>query len=70
MSENIYLTVNPPDIDIISKIIEAYEHLGIVSTLDSRHGLLVIRCTSDTRDDMLQILSNLPYPIDLLDPGR
>lgn len=67
-ADNIYLKVDPPNIDMISKIIEAYEHLGIVSTLDSRQGLLVVRCTVDTREDILQILATLPYPVELLHP--
>lgn len=70
MSEEILGCVNPPDIDMLSKIIEAYEHLGILSTLDRRRGLVVVRCTSDTCKDVLQVLSNLPFPITLFIPGE
>lgn len=65
MYDGIMACLNPPDIDLLSKIIEAYEHLGIVSTLDRRRGLVVVHCTSDTRRDVLQILSSLPFSITL-----
>ncbi|MEQ8174573.1 MAG: DUF4911 domain-containing protein [Syntrophomonadaceae bacterium] len=68
MSNDIYGRVEPVNIDMLSKIIEAYEHLGIVSTLDRHQGLVVIRCTEDTREDMLGILDSLPFPINLLEP--
>jgi len=67
MSHDIYARVEPANIDMLSKIIEAYEHLGIVSTLDRRQGLVVIRCTGDTREDMMGILASLPFAISLLD---
>lgn len=66
MCNDIYGRVEPVNIDMLSKIVEAYEHLGIVSTLDRRQGLVVIRCTEDTREDMLGILAALPFPISLL----
>lgn len=68
MSNDIYGRVEPVKIDMLSKIIEAYEYLGIVSTLDRHQGLIVIRCTEDTREDMLGILESLPFPISLLEP--
>lgn len=68
MSADIYGRVEPANIDMLSKIVEAYEHLGIVSTLDRRQGLVVIRCTADTRDDLLGILACLPFPISLIEP--
>lgn len=67
ISHAIYGRVNPVNIDMLSKIIEAYEHLGIVSTLDRKQGLVVVRCTADTRPDMLDILQTLPFPISILD---
>lgn len=66
MSNDILGRVEPVNIDMLSKIIEAYEHLGIVSTLDRHQGLIVVRCTEDTREDMLEILESLPFPITLL----
>lgn len=68
MNAEIYGRVEPANIDMLSKIVEAYEHLGIVSTLDRRQGMVVIRCTADTRDDLLDILACLPFTITLLEP--
>ncbi|HWP98436.1 MAG TPA: DUF4911 domain-containing protein [Syntrophomonadaceae bacterium] len=65
MHDQILGRVNPLNIDMLSKIIEAYEHLGIVTTLDRHRGLVVVRCTPDTHKDILHILSSLPFPITL-----
>lgn len=71
MNHDIYARVEPANIDMLSKIIEAYEHLGIVSTLDRRQGLVVIRCTADTVEDMQGILTFLPFTINLIkQPSR
>ncbi|MDD3268725.1 MAG: DUF4911 domain-containing protein [Syntrophomonadaceae bacterium] len=63
---DIYVNVAPEKIDLLSKIIEAYEHLGIVSTLDPLAGMLVIRTTPDTSEDIVGILLNLPFPVQIL----
>jgi hypothetical protein len=62
---NIWLTVNPADIDLLNKIIEGYEHLGVLSTIDRHNGLVVVRGTADTRRDLMHILTNLPFEISI-----
>lgn len=59
----IYLQTDPVHIDLLAKIIEAYEHLGVVTTVDRHQGLVVVRGTEHTRPDLLQILANLPFPV-------
>lgn len=67
MKTNIHARLAPENIDMLSKIIEAYEHLGIVSTLDQDTGLVLIRSTEDTCADLLEILSNLPFPLEIVE---
>jgi len=63
---NIIAQVNPADIDMLTRLIEAFDHLGIVSTLDRQQGLVVIRGTADTLPDLLEILANLPFPLTIV----
>lgn len=67
MKNEIVARVSPDRIDMLTKLVEAYDNLGIVSTLDQTSGLVVIRVTSDTWTEMLEILKNLPFPITIQD---
>lgn len=63
---NIIAQVDPADIDMLTRLIEAFDHLGIVSTLDRQQGLVVIRGTADTVPDLLVILNSLPFPLTIV----
>jgi len=65
MTGMVYGRVDPEKIDMLSKIIEAYGHLGIVSTLDGKTGAVMVRATPDTIEVVLDILNNLPFPIQI-----
>jgi len=67
MKNEIVARVSPDRIDMLTKLVEAYDNLGIVSTLDQTSGLVVIRVTADTWTEMLEILKNLPFPITIQD---
>lgn len=64
--ENIFLRVEPRDIDVINKIMEGYDGLGIVSTLNRREGLIVIRVTPDTREDVRGIIESFPVKFEFV----
>lgn len=63
---NIYLILNPAHIDFLNKILEGYEHLGVLSTMDRQQGLAVVRGTTDTYQDLLQVLNHLPFSISII----
>jgi len=67
MKHEIQAQVSPDRIDLLTKLVEAYDHLGIVSTIDQASGKVLIRVTPDTWLEMIDILKNLPFPITLLD---
>ncbi|MGM0508765.1 MAG: DUF4911 domain-containing protein [Fusobacteriota bacterium] len=54
-----YIQTRKQDIDFINKIVEAYEGLGIVRTLDAGSGKIKIITNSDHLDEMDKILENL-----------
>jgi putative protease len=61
--DRIYLLVDPSNIDCLNRILEGYEHLGVLSTLDRQRGLMVVLGTTDTYQDLLHVLDHLPFDI-------
>ena len=61
--ETVKLKVNPADISFVNWIIEGYEHIGVVSTLDRENGIIIIRSTKDMMEDLLQIVDNFTFPV-------
>ena len=59
MKTEIFLKVNKEDINYINRIMEGYEYLGVVSTIDKKEGIIVIRTTTDMYDEAKAILENL-----------
>ncbi len=59
----IYIQVEPKNINFVNRIMEGYEYLGVVSTLDHTEGLLVIRATPDTAVEVREVLAHLPIDI-------
>ena len=59
MKTEIFLKVNKEDINYINTIMEGYEYLGVVSTIDKKEGIIVIRTTTDMYDEAKVILENL-----------
>ncbi len=51
---------------MLTKLIEAYDNLGIVSTVNQAEGKVVIRVTSDTWAEMISILNHLPFLVDVI----
>lgn len=68
MHSEIYARVAPERIDMLTKLIEAYDNLGIVSTLNQVEGKVVVRVTPDTWAEMMEIISFLPFPVELIEP--
>jgi hypothetical protein len=65
MQDQIYARLQPEKIDMLTKLIEAYDHLGIVSTLDQARGLVVIRSTVDCLPELQEVLAHLPFPLEM-----
>lgn len=67
MKDQLYAIVKPEKIDILTKLIEAYDHLAVVSTLDRSRGLVIMRATEDSCRELEEILAHLPFPIEVFD---
>ena len=67
---HILVQVNPKDIDVFNKIIEAYDNLALVTALDAAQGKLLVRVTPDTKEDTLKLLNHLPFPVEFIGGGE
>ena len=60
MKELVKIKINPKDINFFNRILEGYEYLGMVSTLDKKAGIVIVRTTPDTYDEVREIIDHLP----------
>ncbi|WP_287190010.1 DUF4911 domain-containing protein [Syntrophothermus sp.] len=65
--DQVFLRVETQNIDFLNRIVEGWDGLGIVSTLDRDQGLVVIRVTPDTKPELLNVVRFLPFPAEVLD---
>lgn len=63
----IYAQVAPERIADVNWIMEGYEYLAAVFTVDGAAGIMKFSTTPDTFDDVLEILENMPFEVNLLD---
>lgn len=63
----IYAQVEPERIADVNWIMEGYEHLAMVSTVDGTSGLIKFYSTPDTYFDTLDIIENMPFKVDVID---
>lgn len=55
----VYIEIPPDAVNYINRIIEGYEYLGILTTLDPKRATCQINSTADTRDIVIDVLQHL-----------
>lgn len=55
----VYIEITPEAVNYINRIIEGYEYLGILTTLDPKRATCQINSTADTRDIVIDVLTHL-----------
>ena len=55
----VYIEIPPDAVNYINRIIEGYEYLGILTTLDPKRATCQINSTADTRDIGIDVLTHL-----------
>lgn len=63
----ICIQVEPKNVNFVNRIMEGYEYLGVVSTIDRKSGILMIRVTPDTAGEVREILAHLPIKVEYID---
>lgn len=55
----VYIEIPPEAVNYINRIIEGYEYLGILTTLDPKRATCQVNSTADTRDIVIDVLTHL-----------
>ncbi len=55
----VYIEIPPEAVNYINRIIEGYEYLGILTTLDPKRATCQINSTADTKDIVIDVLTHL-----------
>lgn len=55
----VYIEIPPEAVNYINRIIDGYEYLGILTTLDPKRATCQINSTADTRDIVIDVLTHL-----------
>lgn len=61
MTNEIRIKLPKQKIAFLMKIIEGYGHLGVLTTLDPKEGLAIVRVTPDTAEDMRELLAQFSF---------
>ena len=64
--EQLLLQVAPNDIDFFNKLVEGYDNLSIITTIDAKLGKMALWVTEHTKKEVLAILKCLPIPVKFL----
>ena len=55
----VYFEIPPQAVNYVNRIVEGYEYLGILTTLDPKRATCQINSTADTRDLVIDVLTHL-----------
>ncbi len=58
-TQSLYLRISPKEIYYLKFILEAYDGMALLSTVDAAEGLVVARYPAEWRDDLFGLLSSL-----------
>lgn len=62
----LYIEISPHDVNYVNRILEGYEYLGVLTTVDARRAVCCIHTTADTRADARAVLESLGIPVKFL----
>ncbi len=61
--DSVYIELNPHDVNFVNRILESYEYLGTLTTIDPSRALCCIHSTADTKEEVTDILGTVGIPI-------
>ncbi len=61
--DSVYIELDPHDVNFVNRILESYEYLGTLTTLDPSRALCCIHSTADTKEEVVELLGTLEVPI-------
>ena len=67
MYDELYIEVPPHMVNYINRIIEGYEYLGVLTTINAKRATCVVHTTKDTKEKAIAVLKSLTeIPIAIL----
>lgn len=60
----VYFKIDPAQTNYVNRILEGYEYLGVMTTIDRAEGLCMVRSTPDTAPLVRQILASLSIEVE------
>ncbi len=64
--DSVYIELDPHDVNFVNRILESYEYLGTLTTIDPSRALCSIHSTADTKKEVVELLGTLDVPIRIL----
>lgn len=61
------IQLEPVYINFFNRIMEGYEYLGTVTTIDKVAGIVMVRTTADFYSEVREIIENLPFSFAYID---
>lgn len=65
-NDAVYIEIDPHDVNYVNRILEGYEYLGVLTTIDVRRAVCCIHSNADTRKEVIEVLSELDIPVKFL----
>ena len=62
----VYFQIEPSNMTYVTRIMEGFEYVGVVTALDGKKGTGYVRTTADTAPMATDILLQLPFPTKVL----
>lgn len=65
-SGKVYFRLNPTDTNYVNRIIEGYEYLGVMTTIDRKKAIAVVCSTPDLKEKTIAVLKSLPEVLEII----
>lgn len=62
----VYFKIPPQNMTFVTRIMEGYEYIGVVTALDGKAGVGFVRTTKDTAPLAVTVLHSLPFDVAIL----
>lgn len=63
---NVYFRLNPTDTNYVNRILEGYEYLGVMTTIDRKAAIAVVCSTPDLKAKTIEVLESLPEVLEII----
>ena len=62
----VYFKIDPTNMTFVNRIMEGYDHVGVVTALDGKQGFGFVRTTADTVPMAVEILRAMPFNVEII----